>query len=372
MDIVACDTDEHDIVDEKFTETIRKAASAQKYDAVFSINFNHKIAEVCHELDLPYIAWSYDSPINIGKVETLQYDTTHLFLFDREEVKLMETAFKASHVYHMPLAVNTERLDRVNCSAADKMKYKAQVSFVGQLYKDNSEEALKVLPDYEKGYLNAVKDAQFKVYGEDLISKCISEEFMRNISTDEFKYALRSILYNGDIDKIDCVPISGLRTRMQSEITRRERLLVLGLISKHFKTNLYSRDTHEVLGNVKQFPWINYHEEMPKVFKSSDINLNISLRSILTGIPQRCLDIMGCKGFLLSNYQTELTDYFENGKDCAIYTSVEEAADLCKYYLEHDIERKRIAQNGYFNVKKNFTFEERLSKIFEMAGLPIK
>ena len=368
-DIVACDTDEHDVVDEKFTETIKKTILSKTYDAVFSINFNHKLAEVCHELNLPYIAWSYDSPINIGNIETLKYDTTHLFLFDREEANLLKDTFGASHVYHLPLAVNTDRLDRINCRPIDKGRFQAQIAFVGQLYTDNSEEALKYLPDYEKGYLNAVKDAQFKVYGVDLISKSISEEFMKNISTDEVKYALRSVLYTGDIDKVDVIPLSGLRTRMQNEITRRERILLLSLLSRHYKTYLYSRDTHEVLENVKQFPWVNYQQEMPKVFKCTDINLNISLRSILSGIPQRCLDIMGCKGFLLSNYQPELDEYFENEKDCAIYRSIEEAVEYCTYYLEHDIERKRVMASGYCKVKKYFTFEERIRTIFETVGI---
>ena len=47
---------------------------------------------------------------------------------------------------------------------------------------------------------------------------------------------------------------------------------------------------------------------MPYVFRNSRINLNITLRSIKSGIPLRCMDIYGAGGFLLSNYQTDLFD----------------------------------------------------------------
>ena len=56
-------------------------------------------------------------------------------------------------------------------------------------------------------------------------------------------------------------------------------------------------------------------KEMPKVFRQSKINLNLSTRSIKTGIPQRVWDILGAGGFLITNYQNELNKYFEIEKN---------------------------------------------------------
>lgn len=50
---------------------------------------------------------------------------------------------------------------------------------------------------------------------------------------------------------------------------------------------------------------VDYYEVMPHVFKQSKINLNITLRSIQSGMPLRAWDIMGAGGFLLSNYQAD-------------------------------------------------------------------
>ena len=65
----------------------------------------------------------------------------------------------------------------------------------------------------------------------------------------------------------------------------------------------------------------------------------------------RIFDVLGAGGFLLTNYQEELEDYFEIGKDLVCYSSEEDLLQKTAYYLEHDEERKQIARNGYLKVK---------------------
>ena len=106
---------------------------------------------------------------------------------------------------------------------------------------------------------------------------------------------------------------------------------------------------------------------MPYVFKNSAINLNISLRSIRSGIPLRCFDIMGCGGFLLSNYQGDFYEHFVPGEDLVLFESQEDFLNKCDYYLKHDNERRQIAANGYGKVKEFHTYEVRLKEIFEVV-----
>ena len=102
---------------------------------------------------------------------------------------------------------------------------------------------------------------------------------------------------------------------------------------------------------------------MPKIFKCSKINLNMTLRSIKSGIPQRAFDIMGCGGFLLSNYQPELAEYFIPGEDLVLYDSVDDLIQKIDYYLSHEEERLQIAKNGYEKVKRYHTYDTRLTEI---------
>ena len=106
---------------------------------------------------------------------------------------------------------------------------------------------------------------------------------------------------------------------------------------------------------VKWCGKVNYYKEMPYVFALSDINLNISVKGIKSGMPQRALDVMASGGFLLSNYQPELVECFSYGEDMVVYESMEDAVEKCRFYLENDDLRKEIAQRGRRRVWKNIT-----------------
>lgn len=106
---------------------------------------------------------------------------------------------------------------------------------------------------------------------------------------------------------------------------------------------------------------------MPYVFNNSRINLNISLRSIRSEIPLRAMDIMGCNGFLLSNYQADFYDFFVPGEDMAVFESKEDLINKCDYYLEHDNERRQIAANGFGKVNEFHTYKVRLKEIFDVV-----
>lgn len=47
-------------------------------------------------------------------------------------------------------------------------------------------------------------------------------------------------------------------------------------------------------------------------------------KPIRTGLPLRIWDILGAGGFVLTNYQTEIPEYFEIGKDLETYTCEED------------------------------------------------
>ena len=104
---------------------------------------------------------------------------------------------------------------------------------------------------------------------------------------------------------------------------------------------------------------------MPVIFRKSKININSTLRTIKTGIPLRCLDIMGAGGFLLSNYQEDLCKYFQIGKEFEVYESREELVDKTEYYLKHEDERINIAINGWKKIQRLFRSDLRVYEILQ-------
>ena len=75
--------------------------------------------------------------------------------------------------------------------------------------------------------------------------------------------------------------------------------------------------------------------------------------------------MLGAGGFLLTNYQLELSDFFENGKDLVYYESREDMLRKADYYLEHESERREIARSGREKVIKHHSYEQRLMKLIE-------
>lgn len=110
---------------------------------------------------------------------------------------------------------------------------------------------------------------------------------------------------------------------------------------------------------------VDYHTQMPLVFAGSKINLNISLRSIHSGIPLRVLDIMACGGFVLSNWQPEIAENFEEGVEIVTFDSLDDCLHKIEYYLTHEEERKRIARNGCRKVQERFSYQIGLEKLFK-------
>lgn len=344
--------------DPVFTEWFLRILSSSTYDAVFSVNYFPLLAEACHLTGTKYLSWSYDCPLNVPDIEqTLGYETNYVFLFDRvQALSYQQKGY--SHVYHLPLAVNTTRLDNIHPSNEDVLHYSSDLSFVGSLYPSTYHILSATMSDYNRGFLDALVEMQQSLYGQYLFDKNITDKLVGSINAD-YKAANVNIQLNKE----------QLVYSIATYVTHRERLTLLGALSSRYQLHLYSRDTHEHLPTEIFKGPVSYMNDMPKVFKLSKINLNITVKNTQSGIPLRALDIMGCGGFLLSNYQPELAEYFLPDEDFVYYEDLEDAVQKAAFYLEHDDLRIRIAQNGYHKVKEFFNYPRQLQQMFDISGI---
>lgn len=349
-------------VDDDFYLSFSKELKDYRYDAVFSVNYYPLIAQVCYEQSTKYISWSYDCPLDVRNIEdTLGYPTNYVFLFDRIQTQnYINVGFE--HIYHLPLAVNTDRLNHNIPSSLERKKYGADISFVGNLYSSVYEQLTEPLSDYTKGYLDSLCESQLRLYGCFFLNELITPDLLNGINE-----IYREKYPNADFNIIK----EELSYTMSTQITNLERIRILKSMTaiEGADIKLFSKETSDELSKILHCGTIDYLTQMPLVFKSSKINLNITLKCLQSGIPLRALDIMGCGGFLLSNYQPELNEYFENGKEFVSYGSVDEAVELAAYYLNHDTERNSIAKNGCEKVKNEFSYKKQLGKILEYAEL---
>lgn len=345
--------------DAYFTKRMTELLHGDRYDAVFSVNYYPVLADICHSLQILYLSWSYDSPLDYAAMEeTLGYETNYVFLFDGAECrKLQKKGY--TNVFHLPLAVNTERLAGIISTEKEQEKYETDISMVGQLYESTLSTLMLPLSEYDKGYLTAIAETQLQLYGCYYLEEVITKELTARMNT-----AYRNMGQNNLT-----LTRQGLINAVAKHITNAERVLLLDILSEQYRVTLYGPDRDRNLPRVNWRGSAGYFDEMPQIFRCSKINLNISLKCIQSGIPLRALDIMGCGGFLLTNYQQEIAESFVDGEEVVMYTSIADAVAKCRYYMEHDEERRIIAQNGYKKVKALFGFEDRLRTMFQTAGL---
>lgn len=346
--------------DNFFIRHFTKYLLADSYDAVFTVNYFPLVAQVCHDNHVKYIAWSYDNPLNIPSIEdTLGYETNYVFLFDRIQAETYQNK-GYNNVYHMPLGINTTRLQKLHLSSSDWECYGAEISFVGKLYYSTFHDMLAPLDDYHRGYLQAIAQAQSKIYGYYFIDELLTDSFMEE---------LNHIYQKASTSSEFMISREQLSYSLATNITHEERLTILNLLAKQHQLKLYSGDIHPVLRNVTYCGTTNYGEEMNKIFHASKINLNINLKISQSGIPLRALDIMGSGGFLLSSYQPEIAENFIADSEAVFYSDIPEAIEKADFYLTHDDIRRQIALNGQQKAFDQFNYTRLFTEIFQTAGI---
>lgn len=334
------------------------------YDFVFSFNYIPIVSNICKEFEVPYVSWVYDSPYIHVYSYTVLNPCNYIFLFDYAVYQELHEAGIRT-VYYLPLAVNPERITRLQNTPDKQKKFGADISFVGSLYNEPKHrlyDKFAGVSPYAKGYLDAIIDAQKKVYGYyflgELLDDSILEELQRVYPTDP---NAPSVMKPRDI-YADYV-----LARQVTALERQEILKLLGERIPNRNIKLFTNNGQTNIAGVKTCGQVDYNKEMPYVFANSKINLNITLKSIKTGIPLRVFDIMGSKGFLLTNYQEELLQYFEPGVDFVYYENYEDLLNKAEYYLTHEEDRLAIAENGYRKVCEEHSIEMRIREMVEVV-----
>lgn len=338
---------------ERFNEHLKTGA----YDCVVSVNFFPLVAKLCCEYHIKYISWCYDSPLEERLQEYFHYETNYIFLFDRIEVFEYQ-AMGYDRIYHLPLAVNTERLSKLTFSTGQINRFHGDISFVGHLYHSPLEPLLYAASDMIKGYIEGILQSQLRVYGYYFIDELITDELLEEINHSFQKLGQSSVVLNR----------RGLSYAIATEITHLERSFLLEQLAELFNVHFYTTDSHQLSYRIKLHGPAKYYDEMPCIFRHSKLNLNPTLKCIQSGIPLRALDIMGVGGTLMSNFQPELAEYFEDEKDVIMYSSMEEAVDKAAFYLKHDNLRKKIAVQGHEKTISAFSYPDRIKQIFQIAG----
>lgn len=332
-------------------------------DIVFSFNYYPIVSYVLKDTGVKYISYVYDSPHIAVYTYSITFPCNYVFLFDYAVYKELRNG-GITTVYYLPLSVNCTRLNKTiaDANAVAVTNGGAEnfldVSFVGGLYNEKHKlydrlyDKLGDSNNYVRGYMDALVQAQSRICGGFFLDKVLNDKILE---------ILDSVYpYEANDDSIATEAYVYSHYFMARKVTEVERIRLLNKVSEIYNLSLFTYQETKELPNARNMGTVDYYKDMPIVFNRSKINLNISLKSILTGIPLRCIDIMGCGGFLLTNYQEDMFRHFEAGKHFDYYVDENDLLRKIEYYLDHEDERMCIAEAGKKMVEMNHNLRDYL------------
>ena len=330
---------------------------------VFSINFFPLVSRVCDRIGVKYLTETVYCPVFEIYHSEIRNTCNNVFLFDYAQYLSVKNE-NPNGIFYLPLGAPVER---VSSLLGNEKKYKYDISFVGSLY--NEKDPFMNLKISEPSRITLQELMEKQILEEPCGINYIKENLLEK-DIAELKRDGCSNPFVGTIENIDT--FVAINNYLTYHMAYMERVRYLNKLAEEFGegvVNIFTGSmSNELSCGVDLHDSVKTLTEMPFVFRQSKINLNITMRSIQTGIPQRVWDVMACRGFLLTNYQPELEEYFDVGTHLETFCSYEELKEKAMYYLSHDAEREKIAHNGYEEVKEKHSVVNRVMSMIRMVS----
>ena len=337
-------------------------------DLIATKNFSAACAEACRRCNRLYMSWVHDSPQRALYMKEALYETNRVFVFDRKQYERMKLR-GIPYVFHQPLAANTMRMSMPEIAGADDSPFRAEISFVGNLYENEGRKRLLMsLSGPVAAECEGMISAKVGHWGE---THTIYTSFSETALSE-----LESLHRDAGLDAYDIPFDFYIQTMLLAqEVAMRDRMEALRRLSAIAPVTLFTTNPQEA---GRMLPAVDvrgevYHDtELPLVFRASKINLNLTSPSIETGIPQRVFEIMSIGGFVLSNAQEELCELFDPDLDIVVFHDFEEMEEKALYYLTHEAQRQRIASRGLQKVSALYdcgkVISRMLNRVEETTG----
>lgn len=353
-------TDYH--ADADFGLKLINVIHSEECDAVFSFDYFPMISMICQMNDIPYYAWIYDCPMLTLMSGTVTNSCNHILCFDALQAQRL-TDLGATGAVHFPLWADGSILDTaIRENGTNEYKFRHDISFIGNLYNEEKNRIRTALSNrkltpYTEGYIDAICNAQLNIYGYNFLSEVIPQNIVEEL------VAVCGLSLG---DKYIQDQLSMAKNAIGMEISCRERIKVLSSLSEKYTLDLYSGSKMPESVKANNHGYADNRTELPLIYNNSRINLNITSKTIESGIPLRVLDILSCGGFCLTNHQPEIAEYFTDGEDLVMYYDLKDLHAKAEYFLnpEHEEERKKIAASGHKKAVENWKMELRVRSMF--------
>lgn len=350
---------ENSMMNEKEIDDLVTYIKKRKITLLMSVHLIYNLAVAAYYADIKYISVIWDAPYLKAHTPMGKLDNVWYSVFDRKDAEWMKSV-GIKHVLYQPLSVSKENQSKWKIKEKLAGEYMCDICFVASLYDENLyDRHFKKLPANLNDYfVSIMEEAAFQWDGVNRIYGKTDSEVLRYaqmvIPDCEFSNPY-------DIEDVRYFEISYLVRKLANI----ERVCVLNMLAEAHQVYLYttSESAWDVLQGVTIGGPIDSEQKAACIYAASKINLNISLKGIEGGTPQRVLDILGVGGFVLTNYCEETAELFQEDKEIVMFRTPEELLEKVDYYLKHDEEREAIARAGHEKVMNCYTYEKKIKEL---------
>ncbi len=353
----------------EFAMAFLEVIHQKKIDALLGFNYFPMISSICEVAGIKYISWIYDAPHKTLYSKTVFNKCNFIYIFDRQFYQVVRD-MGVKNVFYQPLAASPEYFGKQINVPTQKLLEQSEleniwesITFIGMLYRDHHDyyERLTGMKEAVKTNIDTILEQQIFCYKDNIVQRELTDTLAYDIY-EKANLHLEDPRYFNDVYEFAADLI-------RKKATAVEREAALAGLSQKFPVVIYTDVRTDDLPRILNYGYADYDNKMPHVFKESAVNLNITLRSIQSGISLRVLDILACEGFLLTNWQPEIEEYFTIGKELVTYDTFEDLIEKAEYYLNHPQERRAIAKAGKKKVEELFSYHNALDTIFQKSQI---
>lgn len=336
---------------ETFIARFFEAIAFHKPDFLFTINHigfddNGAFTRILEEIEMPFVSWFVDQPEFIlldRKKNASDWAVTPSW--EKSGLEFLKK-FGFSNAFYLPLAGTPERFNAHNSLT----NFQYEISFVGDSLEAGAQK-WRGRCESETDLVNLIDPVVERLVKNRLLKPI---DLARDVSEDASR----------QISVATSTQLAIFSSAVCKEASKRQRQATMGALAAH-GLDVFG-DTGwqgQVAGKVKLHSSVDYNDELPSVYASSQINLNVTNYQMPTAVNQRVFDVPLAGGFLLTDYQADLDGLFDVKDEIASYKSLEEAEEKVCYYKAHPSACERIIRHAQARILDEHTYEKRIATI---------
>ncbi len=300
------------------------------------MDFAGLFARFFEDARIPYVSWFTDSPrmILYEHDASPSYYTVAATWEKAYEPHFRQLGFE--HVFHMPLATDLSLFDGSPSQACER-----PLAFVGTSMIELANEAWR--------YVETMHELACGVLEAFSQGRVTREAFASGIGTILSPQLLAGRAPN-ELRQIELCMLYEATQRHRAELA--VRLAPLGLC---VRGDLAWR---EILQNTEG-P-VGYFDDLAPFYRSTLINVNNTSLQMRTAVNQRVFDCPAAGGFLITDDQPDLHDFFDPLTELVTYASLDELEEKTVYFLRHPDVRVPIVERARARIEAEHTHTHRL------------